>query len=66
MPNVVSKEEKEKPELTDKKAAHKWIIEAKDNIPHTVRAPRARELLLWKKIAEESTKKEQKGEKEDK
>ena len=66
MPNVNSKEEKEKLELTDKKAAHRWIIEAKDNPPHTVRTPRVKELLLWKKLAEESTKKAQKEEKEDK
>ena len=66
MPNVVSKEEKEKPELTDKKVANRWIVEGKGKVPHTVRAPGMRELLRWKKLAEESAKKEQKEEKEDK
>ena len=66
MPNVVSKEKKEEPELTDKKAANRWMVEAKNNIPHEVRTPKARELQLWGRLIEKSKKKGQEGEKEDK
>ena len=66
MPKVVSKEKKEEPELTDKKAANKWMVEAKDNTPHAVRTPKARELQLWRRLVEKSAKKGQEGEKEDK
>ena len=66
MPNVVSKEEKEKTELTDKKIANRWIVEGKGKIPHTVRAPGTRELLRWRKLAEKSAKKEQEEVKKDK
>ena len=41
-------------------------VSTPNNPPHTVRTPRVKELLLWKKLAEESTKKAQKEEKEDK
>ena len=66
MPNVVSKEKKEEPKLTDKKAANRWMVEAKDNIPHTVKAPKAKELLLWRKLIGKAARKGQEEEKEDK
>ena len=66
MPNVVSKEEKEKTELTDKKIANKWIVEGKGKIPHTVKASGTIELLRWKKLVEKAAKKKQEEDKKDK
>ena len=66
MPSVNSKEEKKKIELTDKKAANKWMIEAKDNPPNTVKTPKAKELLLWKKLTEGATKEVNKEDRENK
>ena len=66
MPNVVSKEKKEEPELTDRKVANRWMVEGKNKIPHEVRTPKARELQFWGKLIGKLKKKGQEGEKEDK